>query len=341
MQVARYIGQGRLDLVGAEPIPPPPGTVQLSVAYTGICGTDLHIVHGAMDGRVERPAILGHEMAGEVAAVGSGVDGWQPGDRATVMPLVACGGCYACTSGAGHICYQLSFLGIDSPGSMQERWNVPAEVLVRLPPSLSLRIGALAEPAAVAVHDVRRARLAAGEHAVVLGAGPIGLLVASVARAAGGEIAVAEPNVLRRTVAEELGFRAVDPVAERVEAWVEDWTRGAGAQVAFEVSGTEAGLAAAVGSLGARGRCVAVGIQATPPRVDVFRLFWRELELIGARVYERCDFEEAVRLLADGDLPTDALITDVRPLEEVEAAFRSLEAGRALKILLACSGEHR
>ena len=116
-----------------ESPPPAPGEVQLDVAYTGICGTDLHILHGAMDARVTMPAVLGHEMAGQVASVGEGVEGWAVGDAATVMPLVSCGDCPACTSGASHICYRLVFLGIDAPGSMQSRWNVPAEVLVRLP----------------------------------------------------------------------------------------------------------------------------------------------------------------------------------------------------------------
>ena len=136
--------------------------MQLEVAYTGICGTDLHILHGAMDARVAMPAVLGHEMAGRVASAGDGVEGWTVGDPATVMPLVSCGDCARVPSGASHICHRLVFLGIDAPGSMQSRWNVPADVLVRLPEDLSLQTAALAEPTAVAVHDVRRAGLAAG-----------------------------------------------------------------------------------------------------------------------------------------------------------------------------------
>src|SRR3954447_6253455 len=162
MNAARYVGHGSLELAHVPVAPPGPGEVQLDVAYTGICGTDLHILHGAMDARVTRPAVLGHEMAGRVASVGDGVEGWAVGDAATVMPLVSCGSCPACTSGASHICYRLIFLGIDAPGSMQSRWNVPASVLVRLPDHVSLQTAALTEPTAVAVHDVRRAALAPG-----------------------------------------------------------------------------------------------------------------------------------------------------------------------------------
>ncbi len=221
MNTARYIGNGALEVVDTEVARPAPGEVQLEVAYTGICGTDLHILHGAMDARVTMPAVLGHEMAGRVASIGDGVEGWAVGDPATVMPLVSCGDCAACRSGASHICYRLVFLGIDAPGSMQSRWNVPADVLVRLPADLSLQTAALAEPTAVAVHDVRRSGLAPGERAVVVGAGPIGLLIANVARSAGAEVVVFEPNELRRQVVDSLALVAVDPLAEDAATWVD------------------------------------------------------------------------------------------------------------------------
>jgi 2-desacetyl-2-hydroxyethyl bacteriochlorophyllide A dehydrogenase len=310
--------------------------VQLEVAYTGICGTDLHILHGAMDARVTMPAVLGHEMAGRVASIGDGVADWSAGDPATVMPLVSCGECAACRSGASHICYRLVFLGIDAPGSMQSRWNVPADVLVRLPADLPMQTAALAEPTAVAVHDVRRSGLAAGEHAVVVGAGPIGLLIANVARSVGAEVVVFEPSERRRGVVESLELTALDPLAVDTAAWVDDWTDGAGADVAFEVSGSATGMATAVGCLTARGRTVVVGIHATPPAVDLFRVFWRELSLIGARVYEREDYEEAVRLLAAGAIPSETLITDVVPLDAVAEAFRAMDAGESMKILINC-----
>jgi (R,R)-butanediol dehydrogenase / meso-butanediol dehydrogenase / diacetyl reductase len=337
MNAARYIGNGTLELVETDVAAPAPGEVQLEVAYTGICGTDLHILHGAMDARVTMPAVLGHEMAGRVASTGEGVEGWTVGDPATVMPLVSCGVCPACRSGASHICHRLVFLGIDAPGSMQSYWNVPADVLVRLPADISMQAAALAEPTAVAVHDIRRAGLAPGEHVVVVGGGPIGLLIAAVARSAGAEVAMFEPNDGRREIAASVGLPALDPVGTDTAAWVEDWTAGAGAEVAFEVSGTAAGMGTAIGCLGAHGRAVVVGIHASPPPVDLFRVFWRELTLIGARVYEREDFEEAAHLLSTGAIPSDTLITDVVPLTGVTEAFSAMDAGRSMKILLDCT----
>jgi (R,R)-butanediol dehydrogenase / meso-butanediol dehydrogenase / diacetyl reductase len=337
-QAAYYTGNGRVEIRPAEVVPPAPGTVQLEVAFTGICGTDLHIVHGAMDSRVAPPAILGHETAGRVAAAGEGVTDWRVGDPVTVMPLVWCGECAACRNGASHICQRLSFLGIDAPGSLQTYWTVPAETLVSLPADLSLRAAALAEPTAVAVHDVRRAELSAGQRVVVVGGGPIGLLVAAVARETGADVLLVEPNDGRRNLAESAGLATLDPRAREVAAHVEEWTDGAGVEVAFEVSGAVRGLQSAIDALGPRGRVVVVAIHTTPPPVDLFRVFWRELTLVGARVYERTDFEEAVRLLAAGRIPVDALVTDVLPLSKTAEAFTALDAGRAMKILVDCAG---
>jgi 2-desacetyl-2-hydroxyethyl bacteriochlorophyllide A dehydrogenase len=252
------------------------------------------------------------------------------------MPLAWCGTCPACTAGHNHVCHRLDFIGIDSPGAMQASWTVPAHVLVTLPDELSLRAGALVEPTAVAVHDVRRSRLRAGERAVVVGAGPVGLLIACVARDCGADVLILETQPHRRAVAERLGLRAVDPAAVDLAAHVRDWTREAGADVAFEVSGSAAGVNTAVEVLAVRGRLVMVAIHPAPREVNLHRVFWRELEILGARVYQRADVEEAVRLLAAGALPADELVSAVVPLADATAAFASLESGQTVKVLIAC-----
>ncbi|MFF3909636.1 zinc-binding dehydrogenase [Streptomyces sp. NPDC001848] len=336
----RYTAARTLDTAPAKTRSPGPGEVELAPAYVGICGTDLHIFHGDMDARVAAPAVLGHEMSGRVVRVGPDVEGWRPGDAVTVMPLRWDDTCPACRRGRQHICQNLDFIGIDSPGAMQQRWTVPAATLVRLPESVSLDRAALVEPTAVAVHDVGRAQVREGERVVVVGGGPVGVLIALVARAAGAQVRVVEPSAHRRLLAEESGLAVWDPAAGDVPDLVRRWTGDAGADVAFEVSGAAGGVDTAVEVLGVRGRLCLVAIHPRPREVNLHRFFWRELTLVGARLYDRSDFERAVTLVADGTIPADRLISKVVPLTEAPAAFAALEAGGdVMKILVDCGND--
>jgi len=339
MLTARYTGNRTIDTAEAEAVPPAPGEVQVAVAYTGLCGTDLHILHGNMDARVTTPLVFGHEMSGTVAALGEGVTGWSVGDPVTVMPLDWDGTCPACLAGNEHICQNLNFIGIDSPGSLQPLWNVAARTLVRLPETLRLDHAALVEPAAVAVHDVRRADLQPGQKAVVIGGGPIGLLIASVAREFGGDVVVIELDPARRAQVEALGFTTLDPRETDQVAWITEWSAGAGADVVFEVSGAAAAVLGATDLAKVRGTIVVVAIHPTPREINLQRVFWRELSILGARVYQRVDFEKAVELLDRGVIPADLLITRIVELSETQDAFADLEAGRAMKILVDVAGQ--
>ena len=332
-----YTGARSLALQRANPEPPGPGQVRIDVAYTGICGTDLHIYHGDMDARVHPPGVIGHEMSGRVAETGSGVESWQAGDPVTVMPLDWCGQCPACRTGHTHLCHRLNFLGIDSAGAMQSSWTVPARTLIRLPSQLPLEYAALIEPTAVAVHDVRRADLRPGEKTLVIGSGPIGLLIAAVARREGADLCLLEPDPYRRSLARQLGFIAHDPAAPQTSEALEEWTSGAGAALAFEVSGAAAAVATAVDALAVRGRLVQVAIHSVPREVNLHRFFWRELTLLGARLYQRGDFDTAAGLIADGHIPAAALISRTEPLARAAHAFTALETGAGvMKILIDC-----
>ena len=335
MRRALYTGSGSFAVEDYPVQSPGAGHVRIEVAYTGICGTDLHIAHGAMDERVGVPAVIGHEMSGRIAELGPHVEGWALGDPVTVMPLDWCGRCPACRAGHSHVCHDLNFVGIDSAGSMQGSWTVPVQLLVRLPDELPLPHGALVEPTAVAVHDVRRGGVRAGEKVVVVGAGPVGMLIALVAGAAGADVLVLELDGYRRAIASRIGLHAVDPARSDVGRLVTKWTSGAGADVAFEVSGSASGVDTATEVLAVRGRLVLVAIHSVPREVDLFRLFWRELTVIGARVYERQDFERAVQLVAACQKAAE-LITRIVPLDEVASAFAALERGGEVKVLVDC-----
>lgn len=341
MLSAAYVGDRTMSVDQATPTPPGPGEVQVEVSFVGICGTDLHILHGAMDARVSLPAVLGHEMSGRVAELGEGVEGWSVGDPVTVMPLDWDGTCPACRAGHQHVCQNLDFVGIDSPGALQARWNVRTDLLVPLPLDLPLEHAALVEPVAVAVHDVHRAEVAAGDHVVVLGGGPIGILVAVVARHAGATVLLSEPDPGRRAVAERLGLDVVDPGADDLVAVVEERTGGAGADVVLEVSGAAQAVLAATAVAKVRGTVVVVAIHPQPTPVDLKQVFWRELRILGARVYQRADFERAVELLASGVVPAAELVTRVVGIDRVSEAFAALEGGEAMKVLVDCQAVAR
>jgi 2-desacetyl-2-hydroxyethyl bacteriochlorophyllide A dehydrogenase len=338
MKAALYEGAEKVRVGECVPVPPAEGQVQIRVSHCGICGTDLHIFHGKMDHRVTFPQIIGHEMSGTITAVGASVTGWKPGDRVTVRPLDYCGQCPACRAGHSHICQKLKFIGIDSPGAMQESWTVPAHTLHRLPPNLSFEQGALVEPLAVACHDVRLGEVKPGEFVLVQGGGPIGVLVASVARHAGARVVVSEVNSFRLRLAADLGLEALNPRETDLARFVDEQTGGAGADVLFEVSGSGAAAQSMTNLLRTRGRIVVVAIFPEPPKIDLFRFFWRELRMLGARVYEPEDFEQAIAIAASGDLPLHRLITSVLPVEGLASAFRQLESGgEVMKILIRCS----
>lgn len=315
---------------------PEPGEVQLRVAYCGVCGTDVHIYHGAMAHRLRLPQVIGHEVSAEIAALGEGVTGWQVGDRVTVRPLQP-GADDPSDNGQRHIGKNLTFIGIDSPGGMQTHWNVPAHTLHRLPDTLPLTLGAMIEPLAVACHDVRLGEVKAGEYVVVIGGGPIGMLIALVAKQKGASVLISEVNPSRLDMADSLGIATVNPKETDLVAHVEEFTGGAMADVVFEVSGVQAGVSAMTQLPCVRGRIVMVAIHAEPKAVDLFRFFWRELKLIGARVYEPEDFEEAIALASSGTLSLDTLITEVTPLSDAQSVFETIDNNPSgMKYLLQC-----
>jgi 2-desacetyl-2-hydroxyethyl bacteriochlorophyllide A dehydrogenase len=334
MKALFYEGNHTFTIKTTEKQPLQKGEVRLKMAYVGVCGTDVHIYHGKMDARVKPPQIIGHEVSGVIDELGEGVTDWKVGQNVTVRPLNP-GEEMPADNGYRHIGQNLKFIGIDSAGGMQQYWTVPAFSLHSLPENLSLQLGAMIEPLAVACHDVRLGEVVAGENAIVIGGGPIGLLVALLARQKGANVMISEVNKNRIEFIQSLGFQTVNPIEQDLVKTVEEFTKGAMADVVFEVSGVQAGVTAMTQLPKVRGRIVMVAIHSEPKAVDLFRFFWREIKLIGARVYEPEDFDEAIALAASGTLPLDKMITQVSPLEDAKKVFETIDLNPAgMKYLL-------
>ncbi|GAB3004300.1 alcohol dehydrogenase catalytic domain-containing protein [Cyclobacterium sediminis] len=336
MKATVYKGNGTFSVIDKNLEAPKADEVRIKVAYTGVCGTDVHIYHGMMDKRVAIPQTIGHEMSGTIDAVGEHVSDYSVGEKVVVRPLddrlVK-----PSDKGYNHICAELKFIGIDSPGSMQQYWNVPAFVLHKLKPETDLKLAALIEPLSVAVHDVKMSGLVSGETAVVLGGGPIGLLVALVAKNTGANVIISEVNETRIKKAAEFGLQAVDPTKTDIVELVREQTEGRLADVVFEVAGVQPALDVMTELAGIRGRIVMVAIHGEKKPVDLFKFFWKELRLIGARVYEKEDYEKAIALITANELPFEKMITDVQPLSNIQQVFESIDKNPSgLKVLMDC-----
>jgi len=336
MKALFYEGNQTFSLRDTEMPALQPDEVRLRMAFVGVCGTDIHVYHGKMDARVKSPQIIGHEVSGEIVEIGSDVTGWEVGEKVTVRPLHP-GIQVASDNGFRHIGKNLRFIGIDTPGGMQQYWNVPAFTLHRLPDNLTLQLGALIEPLAVACHDVRLAELKENEIAVVLGGGPIGVLIAMVARSKGARVLISEVNEHRLSFVRSLGFETVNPAQSDLTNAVEIFSGEAMADVVFEVSGSQAAVTSMTQLCKVRGRIVIVAIHSEVRSVDLFQFFWRELRLIGARVYEPADFDDAISLAASGSLPLEKLITEVAPLSQALKVFQTIDQNPAgMKYILDC-----
>ncbi|HUH46412.1 MAG TPA: alcohol dehydrogenase catalytic domain-containing protein [Arenibacter sp.] len=336
MKATQYEGNKTFSVIEKELENPAKGEVRIKVAYVGVCGTDVHIYHGMMDKRVKMPQTIGHEMSGTIDTIGEGVTGFAIGEKVVVRPLDD-RKVKPSDKGYNHICEDLKFIGIDSPGAMQQYWNVPAFVLHKLNKNINLKLAALVEPLSVATHDVRMSGLIAGETAIVLGGGPIGLLIGLVAKETGANVIVSEVNKSRIAKAKELGLNAVSPIKLDLQAYVREQTEGRLADVVFEVAGVQTSVDIMTKLAGIRGRVVMVAIHGQPKMVNLFDFFWKELKLIGARVYEKEDYEKSIALITENKLPFSEMITEVQPLTNIQNVFESIDNNPSgLKVLMDC-----
>jgi (R,R)-butanediol dehydrogenase/meso-butanediol dehydrogenase/diacetyl reductase len=328
-----YEGAGRFRTGTAAVPAAAAGEAVLKVKRVGICGTDLHIFQGHLDHRVPRGGIIGHETFAEVAEAPAGA-GFVKGDRVVVEPLRVCHACRACKMGATWLCYKLKVLGVDVSGGMQEYWAVPTERLIKVPASLSDDHAAVMEPLAIATHDVTRANVKEGDAVLVFGGGPIGALIALVARHRGARVIVSEVNPFRVALLKGLGLEVVGPGVDVVK-FANDWTDGEGVDIAFEVTGNAAAVRLMTDVVRVWGTISVVAIHAEPMVVNLYPMFARELTMHGSRLYARADWKEAIRLAASGAVPVGPLVTHKIPLEGLQEGMeQALRGGPVMKVLV-------
>jgi (R,R)-butanediol dehydrogenase/meso-butanediol dehydrogenase/diacetyl reductase len=333
MKAVRYIAPDTI-AVQEVPIPKPAaGEVLVKVRYAGICGSDLSIAAGSHP-RAKPPLILGHEMAGEIVDISQlpPGTGWAVGDRVTANPMLSCGDCRACRDGFYHVCLNMRVIGIDDNGFMAEYAQVPAEKLHRIPAGLPYAAGALIEQVAVGVHALSMGAVTQESKVLVVGAGPIGLVTALCLRHQGVEdIRISDLNDYRLSLAARLQFKALD-AREGEARLIEEFAADSGADVVFEAAGSEEAIAQAVQLARPRGRIVVVSVHKTPHAVDLRAVNFKELTIVGSRMYAHEDFAAAVAMA--NALPIGELATHTIPLQEASQAFalaaNPIDAGKVL-----------
>jgi 2-desacetyl-2-hydroxyethyl bacteriochlorophyllide A dehydrogenase len=306
------------------------GEALIKVDYVGICGTDMNIYQG-FHPRAKAPLIMGHEVSGTIE---KGHPTLAKGTPVTIYPLLSCGHCEPCRNGYPHVCNTLKLIGIDCDGGMAEFVKAPLAKIMEIPSTLSMRNGAFIEPIAVGVHAVRRSSYKPGDTAVVFGAGPIGLCVALCLKYFGAaSVIVVESNPYRLGVAKKLGFTIIDAAHEDIRAKVKEYTGGRNADLTFDCAAHPSVQAYLLDVLRVQGTSVVVGSYKKPPEVDLLKVEFKELTMIGIRVYEPRDFDIAIQVLESEFVDFDLLFTEVAP-EKAPGVFQELKNGTdAIKVL--------
>lgn len=307
---------------------PPDGWVRIRVAWCGICGSDTaEFVRGPvviptrphpLSGR-QAPLVLGHEISGTATTVGADVTVVSEGDRLVTDALIGCASCTYCLSGQMNLCHRLAAVGLSADGGLADYVDVPAASCQRLPDHLPPDVAALAEPLAVAVRAVKRARLHHGAAAVVLGGGAVGLLIAMIlAKGPVGSIVVVEPATRRGDLVRRLaGVPVVRSLDELPAA-------SGTAQVAFECTGNHTALNDLIVAVSPQSRIVLVGVHGRDTPTDLHAVLHGEIELLGSLSHDQADFRAAVAALGEDPERYATLITHQIGWDQVPAALRSL-----------------
>lgn len=346
MRAAVLHGVGDLRV---EDVPEPElrdGHVLIDVAYNGICGSDLGMIHSFGVSQHPHPLtgacgpqILGHEFSGVVREVGAGVADLSVGDRVVVQPNYHCGTCVRCRDGLEHLCQVIAFHGLNAAGGgLSERTVVPADNVHTIPDGVTLRQAAVVEPLAVTLHAVELADIRPEAFALVLGAGPIGIATALNLRAGGvHRILLSEPSAARRAVAAGMGFDVIDPAAQDPVPAVAERTGGAGADVVFECAGVAAAVQTALGAVRTRGAVVLLATYKEEVPLATYALMFTEARLMASLAYSRKEFRTVIDRMAAGAYPLDEWVECVPLADVVLEGVQAAAEGRRMKVLVEVS----
>ncbi len=329
MQVGLVTGKRQVELVEMPNPEPVAGKAVVDICFCGICGTD---VHAYLSGAPYNPAICGHEWVGYIDKVGTGVTDVKEGDRVAIGVATACGHCPTCRRGDAAHC-ETAFAGAIGVGPMAaphggfaQSIAFDAHRLYHVPAALTDAQAGLLEPATVAVHALRRTPVNLGDSVVVIGAGPIGLLVLQAAKLSGaGQLVLIEPEPSRRNLGAALGATlTIDPTSEEAGTLINEHVGASGADVVLECAGIPATIQTAVDLVRRGGVVSLVGVATSAASINAADWLVKEVRLVSSIAYLHEDFEICKALVADGRIQTDPLHTSTVSLAQLDEAFNRL-----------------
>ena len=336
MRQAIMTAPGTVKIVEAAIPEPNSNQVQINVKRIGICGSDVHVWHGAHP-FTSYPVIQGHEYCGIVSKIGADVTDICEGQLVTALPQEVCGKCVPCRRGKWHVCDNLKVRGFQAPGCAQDYFVTETDKVIVLPESFTLEQGAFIEPLAVASHSTARAGQLAGTNVAVMGAGTIGNFVAQMAQAKGAKVIIGDVSETRLGVAQNCGLaHGFNPAVEPLSSAVESVFGTQGVDVVFDCAGVQASLDAAISSVNKGGTVLVVAVFGQRPQVDMAVVCESELNLIGTMMYHHDDYQQAVERLLVGDIKTAPLESEHFTLEEFQAAYEFIDrrASESMKVFI-------
>ncbi|HEV2275425.1 MAG TPA: galactitol-1-phosphate 5-dehydrogenase [Acidobacteriaceae bacterium] len=321
----------QLDLLDLPKPEPAPDEILMRVAACGICGSDVHGFDGSTGRRIP-PIVMGHEAAGEIAAVGSAVKEFAPGDRVTIDSTVSCGNCDYCRKGEINLCDNRQVIGVSCgefrrAGAFAEYVSVPQRIAYRLPDAMSFSEAAMLEAVSVALHAVRVSEIKGGETALVIGAGMIGLLTLQAVRAAGAtRVLIADVDPTRLELAKKVGADETLLLSgDELVSEIYRRTGGKGVDLVLEAVGHDVTVSAAIGSVRKGGTVTLVGNVSPEVTLPLQKVVSRQIRLQGSCASSG-EYPEAMELIASGKIQVKPLITAVVPLSEGPEWFARLYA---------------
>jgi L-iditol 2-dehydrogenase len=314
-----------------------PEQVLIAIRRIGVCGSDIHVFHGQHP-YVTYPLTQGHEVAGEIVAVGKAVSGLQIGQKVTIEPQVFCGRCYPCTHGKYNLCENLKVMGFQTTGTASHYFAVDAGKVTPLPESLSFDEGAMIEPLAVTVHATKRVGDVAGKKVAVLGAGPIGILLVQSLKAFGAaEVLVTDVSDYRLQMARKCGADYV--FNTRMADFGQVLTDSFGpdkADLIYDCAGNDTTMGQAIQNARKGSIIVLVAVYAGMAHVDLAKLNDSEVDLYTSMMYRHEDYLDAIRIVSEGKVSLQPLISRHFAFAEYQAAYEYIDSNRetTMKVLI-------